>query len=152
MTEPEINPRLREHNHILQENDHIYRSAAKRLGLPECTLWILYTLRAEPAPLTQKRLCQLLLQPKQTINSALKSMASEGVITLTPGGDRRTREVILTEKGLALAKRTADLLLRAEEQALADMGEEEREAFLQGFQTFTYRLQQAMLDQLQQIE
>ena len=145
--EPEIDPWLRELNYILQETDNVYRSAAKRLGLSECTLWILYSLRAEPSPLTQKRLCQVLLQPKQTINSALKAMESEGVISLAPGEDRRTREVVLTEKGRALAGRTADLLVHAEEQALAGMGQEEREAFLQGFRAYTRRLREAMAEQ-----
>ena len=37
--------RLNEYNDLFKENDEIYRAAAKRLGLPDCAFWILYTLR-----------------------------------------------------------------------------------------------------------
>lgn len=144
MREPAIDPWLREYNLILQKNDSFYRVLAKRLGVGECTLWILYSLRAEAAPMTQKRLCQLLLQPKQTVNSALKAMEAEGCITLAPGRDRRTREVVLTKRGVDLAKRTADQVIQAEEQALARMSEARRQAFLEGFQSFTRLLWESL--------
>lgn len=121
---------LQKYNSLVLDNDGIYRGAARRLGVPECTLWILYSLRTEEPPLTQTRLCQLLHQSKQTVNSALKKLESGGYINLVPGSDRRTRVVALTEKGDELASRTADRIIAAEESALAALNPQEQEAFL----------------------
>ena len=49
MPQRETGKRLSEYNNILKENDNLYRGVAKRLGLPECAFWILYTLRADSA-------------------------------------------------------------------------------------------------------
>ncbi len=140
MQNPPIDPWLKQYNSILKESDSFYRSAARQLGVPECTLWILYTLRAEEPPVTQKRLCQMLLQPKQTINSALKSLEAEGSLTLSAGEDRRTRIITLTEKGAALARRTADQIIQAEQAAFQAMEPGEAEAFLRLYQKYVRRL------------
>ena len=140
-----IDPFLLELNKVLKENDGIYRSAARRLGVAECTLWLLYTLRAEEPPMTQAKLCQQMLLPKQTINSALKALETEGCIRLMPGRDRRTREIHLTEKGAELAGRTADRLIAAEVAALEGIPPEEKEEFLRTYRKFN-RLLRASMD------
>ena len=143
MKNPPLDPWLKRYNNILKESDHFYRKAARRLGVPECALWILYTLRAEEPPLTQKRLCQQLLQPKQTINSALKRLEAEGCLTLSAGEDRRTRVITLTEKGADLARRTADRIIQAEQAAFQAMEPEEAEAFLRLFKQYVDHLEAA---------
>lgn len=144
MRDPALDPWLLEFNDITRETGSLYRSAAQRLGVPECTLWILYTLRVEAPPLTQAQLCRVLQEPKQTVNSALKNLERDGCITLSPGCDRRTREVSLTPKGAALARRTADRLIQAEEQALDGLGAPEREAFLAVYRKFNQCLRETM--------
>ncbi len=144
MKTPPIDPWLLELNSLLKENDDLYRSAARRLGVPETALWILYSLRTWPPPVTQTSLCQWMHQPKQTINSALKHMEAQGLIQLSPGGDRRTREILLTEAGAALAERTADQVVQAEERALAGLGPQERESFLLIYRKFNRLIRQAM--------
>lgn len=148
MKNPPIDPWLLEFNNILNESNSIYRNATRQLGVPECTFWILYSLRAEDPPLTQAQLCQLILQPKQTINSALKNLEEEEYITLVPGNDRRTREIQLTERGAALAERTADQMVLAEEQALAGLEPEERAIFLRCYR----KLNKLMLHAISQWE
>ena len=130
MKNPPLDPWLKRYNNILKESDHFYRKAARRLGVPECALWILYTLRAEEPPLTQKRLCQQLLQPKQTINSALKSLEAEGCLTLSAGEDRRTRVITLTEKGAEKQSAFQRSFLDVEEAMVRGFSLEEREALL----------------------
>ena len=85
MKNPPIDPWLLEYNTLLKDNDNIYRGAARRLGISDCALWILYSLRAECQPLTQKQLCLLMYLPKQTVNSALKAMEAEGYTEFTIG-------------------------------------------------------------------
>lgn len=145
MKNPPLDPWLKRYNNILKESDSFYRNAARRLGVPECALWILYTLRAEEPPVTQKRLCQQLLQPKQTINSALKSLEAEGYLTLSAGEDRRTRVITLTEKGAVLAGQTADRIIQAEQGAFQAMEPEEAEEFLRLYKKYVERLEEAGL-------
>lgn len=135
-----IAPWLREMNSLLRENDSLYRAAAGCLGVPECTLWILYTMRADGQPVTQTQLRQTLHEPKTTLNSALKQMAAQGLILLAPGKDRRTRSITLTEKGAQLARRTADRLIHAEEAALSGLSPDQREGLLTGLRCFNQEL------------
>ena len=55
----------------------MYRSAAKSCGISECAFWILYTLRVEEKPFTQAEICEFLIEPKQTVHSALKKLEDE---------------------------------------------------------------------------
>lgn len=128
---------LLEYNEIIKENDEIYRHLAKNFGLSECTFWILYSLRTTPAPLTQSELCKLLYEPKQTINSALKKLESEGCLMLTKGGDRRSKTITLTEKGYALSNQTVDTVIASEEHAMSSLKESEQTLFLQLFHKYT---------------
>lgn len=129
--------KLMEYNEIIKENDEIYRHLAKRFGMSECTFWILYSLRTSPAPLTQSELCKLLYEPKQTVNSSLKKLETEGYLTLTPGSDRRSKVIALTKKGFALAGRSADVVISAEEQSMLSLNEAEQHMFIELFRKYT---------------
>ena len=143
MEKPTLDPWLLEYNNILRDNDSVYRSAAKKLNIPESTLWILYSFRAESRPITQSYMCSLLHQPKQTVNTALKQLEAQGCISLCAGGDRRTKEISLTEKGEALAQITADKIIAAEEQAFEDMSSKEKETLLALLKKINLLLRQA---------
>lgn len=73
----------------------------------------------------QPRMCEFLHEPKQTINSALKKMEADGLITLQSGSNRRTKTIHLTAAGEALARETADRVAETEQQALSQFSEEE---------------------------
>ena len=98
---------------------------AKQMNLTDMAMWALYTLRVEPGEMTQSRMCEFLHEPKQTINSALKKMEADGLITLQSGSNRRTKTIHLTAAGEALARETADRVAETEQQALAQFSEEE---------------------------
>ena len=95
-------------NETWKENADIYRRMAKQLNLTDTVMWVLYTLRIEPGEMTQSQMCEFLHEPKQTVNSALKKMEADGLITLQSGANRRTKTIHLTDAGLALARKTAD--------------------------------------------
>ncbi len=128
--------KLWEYNTIFKENDEIYRYAAKELGIPDCTLWILYALRADEK-VTQKDICGALYYPKQTVNSALKRLESDGCIVLSEMEDRRSKLISLTPKGAELAEKTADIIIEAELAALSGLTEEEQETFVGLFRKYT---------------
>lgn len=133
---------LLEYNTIFKENDVIYRRMAAQFGLSDSAFWILYCLRENATPLTQKQLCESIYMSKQTINSALKSLERNGFITLATGKDRRSKFLVLTEAGQELAARTVDLVIEQEQLAIASMGQESMKQFLSLFRIYTDALKQ----------
>ena len=117
-------------NNIFKKEDDLYRNAARLLGCSDCEFWILYTLRVEEAPVTQSDMCAILGYPKQTVNSALKKLEQEGLLTLSGGRGRGGRPIRLTETGMKLAEQTVDFVIEAEQRALLDLSSEERAQLL----------------------
>lgn len=128
---------LSKFNSIIKENNEIYRNAAKLVGLGDCAFWILYALRSDGNTLTQKEICYATYQPKQTVNSALKKLKTDGYVELFSANDRRCKQVRLTEKGLSLAEKTVDKVILQEQNALSQLTLEEQEAFLCLFRKYT---------------
>lgn len=135
---------LWEYNTIFKENDEVYRCAAKTLGISDCSLWILYTLRTEQEAITQKEICEAFYYPKQTVNSALKKLENEGYIALTEMKDRRSKKITLTESGKRFAARTADKLIKAELAAMSELTDEEQKSFIELFRKYTGLLKKNM--------
>ena len=117
-------------NNIFKKEDDLYRNAARLLGCSDCEFWILYTLRVEEAPVTQSDMCAILGYPKQTVNSALKKLEQEGLLTLSGGRGRGGRPICLTETGMKLAEQTVDFVIEAEQRALLDLSSEEQAQLL----------------------
>ena len=116
-------------NAAMKHVDDVYRRAVRQYGLSECAFWILYTLRVE-RPYTQAGLCELLHEPKQTVNSALKKLEAEGFLVLSAGDDQRSKRVRLTEKGEQLARTCADRVAEAEARAIGSMSPDDRAALI----------------------
>ena len=129
--------RLSAYNSIIKQNDEIYHGVAKALGLPDCAFWILYLLRESSGVLTQSDICNDFYQPKQTVNSALKKLESEGFIVLQNCEDRRSKQIRLTQKGAELAARTVDRVLATEHKTLSALPEAEQEQFISLFRKYT---------------
>lgn len=117
-------------NRETKKLDDVYRSAAKSCGISECAFWILYTLRVEEKSFTQAEICEFLIEPKQTVNSALKKLEAEGYLTLSAGADQRSKRVCLTEKGEQFVKAHVDRVPEAEAAALGAMTAAERDALI----------------------
>lgn len=140
MSEYMMSKRLFEYNSIIMENDDIYRHVARKFGLSECTFWILYSLREDNTCLTQRKLCNMLSQPKQTVNSALKKLEADGYLELCLGEDRRSKQIRLTKKGEALATKTVDKVIALENRTFDIFTKEEQEQFLRLFRKYTDNL------------
>ena len=135
---------LSEYNSIIKENEDIYRDLARKMGRSECGFWILYMLRTGYGAPVQSELCTCLHEPKQTINSALKKMESEGYLELIPGKDHRSKQILLTQKGTRLCEETVDKVVRIEQDAFRGLAEKEQEQFLFLFHKFTDLLKKYM--------
>lgn len=135
---------LMDFNVIWKEQDDIYRGVAKTLGISESIFWILYFLRGSGENVTQSFMCSMMLEPKQTINTALKKMESDGLIFFSDSGDRRSKYIYLTEKGTALAKKTVDKVIVAERAAMEMIPEDEQRQFLGLFRKYNDCLKEKM--------
>lgn len=139
----DLEQQLHQYNSLIKENDELYRDVAKSLGLPDCAFWILYFIRENPTPMTQSEICSFLYQPKQTVNSSLKKLASEGYIQLSVSG-HRSKQILLTEKGRELTSQTVDRVMNRELAALLALSEKERNDFLNLFEKYTAELKKQM--------
>ena len=134
--EMDTQKRLSEYNSIIKETDELYRDAAKALGLSDCAFWLLYALREEDGGVTQRDICDMFYQPKQTVNSALKKLEADGYIQLAEMEDRRSKQINLTKPGRCLAEKTVDRVIAVERSALSGLTEAEQEEFIRLFRKY----------------
>ena len=109
----------------------LYRQAALQFGLSECSMWVLYFLISSDEPLTQHELTERIMFPKQTINSAVMSLAQKGYLELRTVAEKRsTKQVVLLPEGEQLAVNTVKKMRTAEERAVKALGQEKIEQFI----------------------
>ena len=127
------------YNQLIKEMDDLYRVYAKNCNLSETAFWILYCVRErEKEAFTQREICEYWFYTPQTVNSALKNMTEEGLLTLrAEEGNRKNKRIYLTEKGKEIVERIVVPLMDAERRALAAIGEQEAEVFLQTMKKHT---------------
>ena len=134
---------LRLLNHRLKENDDWYQQTAKLLGMSDSTFWILYTLYDYPEGITQSGICEISYFPKQTINSSLKKLETDGIIELVPGKNGRSKKIVLTAAGKELMNRTIVKVRHIECDVLDRLTSEEKDAFITIIDKFTRLLNEA---------
>lgn len=104
---------FQEFNQIDGQIERSYHAAAVKMGLSDSELWILYTLVTNDSKMLQAELTALTAMSKTTVNSALKKLEREGVLSLKPSSGRNTC-VSLTEKGEQLTDETVCRLVELE--------------------------------------
>ena len=135
-----LSKKMLELNEIMKETDDLYRNLAKKFKMSDCMIWILYILREDDRSVTQSDICNMMYRPKQTVNSSLKKMESEGYIELLNINDKRSKQVCLTEKGVDLANNTVDIIISKENNALSKMDKEEQALFINLFKKYKFYL------------
>lgn len=118
-------------NQLYKEMDEIYHQYAKRQGISDTALWLLYSLYEDGAGYTQRELCSAWHYPPQTINSALKSLVNQGYIRLKPvEGNQKNKRIALTETGKELMREVISPLIRAEKRTFQRLEKSERDTLL----------------------
>ena len=141
-----VGTQLTEYNRLYKENNAIYHDVCNRFGLSDSTFWILYILRTEEPPITQSDICAALSQPRQTVNSSLKKLEREGLLTLSGEGGRHGKPVSLTPQGLELAEKTVDRVIESEQKALLDLSPDEQKQLLDAMRRYNAMLNTRMHD------
>lgn len=120
---------LRRFNYIVGGIDQIYHKAALKLGLSDSAMSVLYTICGEGKPCPLSLICRLSGTGKQTVNSALRKLENDGIIKLE-AVDGKQKSAALTEKGKALAEKTAARVIAAENRIFEAWTEKEREEYI----------------------
>lgn len=122
-------------NHLTEEIGSLYHAAAVKLRLSDSALAILYTLSTKNGECSITDICFTTGMSKQTVNSALRKLEREEIIILK-AIDGRKKTVALTQKGSALAEKTAYKLIEAENNAISGWSEGEVSEYLRLLQKF----------------
>ena len=109
---------IQEFNQIDGRISSLYHAAALKMGLSDSEFRILYTLAVNAPGYLQSALREATGMGRSTVNSALKKLEREGILTLSPGSGRHTC-VSLTAQGHRLADRTVCRLIRLENRIYA---------------------------------
>ena len=118
-------------NQLYKEMDEIYHQYAKRRGISDTALWLLYSLYEDGAGYTQRELCSAWHYPPQTINSALKSLVNQGYIRLKPvEGNQKNKRIALTEAGNEMMREVIFPLIQAEKRTFQRLEKSERDTLL----------------------
>ncbi len=85
-------------------------------------LFVLYALDGQKE-MTQKKICICTGLTKQTVNSVIRSLRQDGYIELASrDGDRREKQIILTEKGMVYSRELLSPLRKLEHRVFQAMG------------------------------
>ena len=122
---------LSKFNRAHKKMNGIYHNYAKKVGLSDAAIWLLYSLYEHGHPCTQKELCEEWFYPPQTINTALKSLEEKGFVwlELVPKS-RKNKQILFTEAGKVLVEEKISPLVQAEERSFERLDEQERNHLL----------------------
>ena len=119
-----------------QKLNHVYEDYAKIHDLTYISMFILQLLDGEGT--TQKELSDILYFPKQTVNKLILSFVKRGYAAMAENPkDRRSRLIVLTEKGKEFQQKVISHIEQAELQAFASLSEREQEVITNLWQKYT---------------
>ena len=124
-----ISKYLKEYNHIYKEANDIYHEIARKLQLSDSALDIFYTIFEIGDNCLQRDICKASCMPKQTVNSSIRKLQTDGYLTLSPGKGR-SMHIHLTPSGQKLIQEKLVHLIRIENDAFEDMTVEECEQLI----------------------
>ena len=124
-----ISKYLKEYNHIYKETHDIYHEIARKLQLSDSALDIFYTIFEMGDNCLQRDICKASCMPKQTVNSSIRKLQTDGYLTLSPGKGR-SMHIHLTASGQKLIQEKLVPLIRIENDAFEDMTVEECEQLI----------------------
>ena len=124
-----ISKYLKEYNHIYKEANDIYHEIARKLQLSDSALDIFYTIFEMGDNCLQRDICKASCMPKQTVNSSIRKLQTDGYLTLSPGKGR-SMHIHLSPSGQKLIQEKLVPLIRIENDAFEDMTVEECEQLI----------------------
>lgn len=120
-------------NRLYREQDDLYHEYASHFGLSSISFWILYTLcETEEEAFTQNMLADMWHIPRQSLNSAVRTLVNQGYIKLEQRAvSGNSKALRLTEEGKDFCKGAIYPFYELEERILQNMTKQERKQFLE---------------------
>lgn len=126
---------------MLNGLDRVYSGFARACGLSDCAYWVLVDTSAAGGSVAVSQLTSEWYYSKQTINSAIKTLAARGLATLEfAEGSRKNKVVCLTEEGKLFAERYALPAQEAEQRAFAALEPWEQRELMRIIEKFSHAL------------
>ena len=122
-----VNEQMQRFNLLMSEIDTSYHDAALKLGMSDSAMLVLYTLCSGGGECMLGDITSGV--SKQTVNSALRKLESEGIVYLE-AFEGRKKKVHLTEKGRQIAKDTVLRVIEAENEIFASWSDEEKRIYI----------------------
>lgn len=123
-------------NHV----EGLYYLAAKKIGVKENTLILLYALDNGKSH-SQKQICDEWLIPRTTINTVVRECVDAGYITLVNEEHSKEKWVVITDKGKIYVQTVLQTVYRAEQNAMTETLKKFSPDFVAGMEQFVEQLQ-----------
>lgn len=111
-------------NYLTSEMDALYHQLSLKQGISDSVSMVLYAIYEKGGGCLLSEIYKDTGVSKQTVNSAIRKLESQGVLYLEAHTGRLKR-VQLTEQGLEMAQNTVGQLMDAEVMAFADWSDQD---------------------------
>ena len=125
-----VSKERKRYNYLCGEIEAAYHALSLKLGLSDSAMKILYSVCDNGEGCLLQSISAYTGLSKQTINSAVRKLETEGIIYLELF-DAKSKKVYFTKKGRKLAERTAYRILQLEEEIFASWEKTDVEKYLQ---------------------
>jgi DNA-binding MarR family transcriptional regulator len=122
--------------------NRLYDEALQLSGLLTTQYALLSTLSRAGAPMLHSALAEAQVMAPATLSRNLKPLQRDGLVTIVPGVDRRTRYVTLTDAGREALEQARPLWRAAQDHVEATVGVERIESLLTELQSLVATLRQ----------
>ncbi len=124
------NNKLKRLNYSVSELGSIYHDIACKFGISDSVMVILYGVSLMDGKCLLNDICKMSGVPKQTINSAVRKLESNGMIYLE-NHNEKSKMICLTEKGRDFADKTVAHLISAENKILESWSENDADLYIE---------------------
>lgn len=123
-----VNVQLEHFNYLMNKMDASYHEAARKLGMSDSVMHILYMICNHGERCLLSDICSTGIS-KQTINSAIRKLETEGIVYLEQF-NKKKKSVCLTSKGKEFVKNTVARVIKIENEIFESWSKEEQELYL----------------------
>ncbi len=127
---------------LFRESDKLYHRLAAHCDLSETAYWVTYGIYMQGGTISVRDLVELGDMPKQSVNSALKTLEAKGYVTLGfCEGSKKAKVVSLTPAGHAFCDQKIRPANRAERRAFEALTPSEQVEFLRLVEKYVSAIQ-----------
>ena len=114
---------LKENNRIYREMESIYHEICVKAGISDTDFIVLYSIVEFEDGCCQRKIAKQYSISRQTVNSSVKKLVQNGCVVLE-SGKGHDKQIVLTEKGKAMAKQKIIPVMEAEAGVFMHMTED----------------------------